>query len=69
VTAVQLEITDTFRANSVEKVRDRYQGIMQTVWSPAESLLEQYYSEDPELNSKGQVGSLKAIINHYSYSE
>ena len=69
VTEVQLEITDTFRANSVEKVRDRYQGIMQTVWSPAESFLEQYYSEDPELNSKGQVGSLKAIINHYSYSE
>lgn len=69
VTAVQLEMTDMFRANSVEQVKDRYHGIMQTVWSPAESFLDQYYSNDPELSGKGQVASLKAIINHYSNAE
>lgn len=69
VTGVQLEMTDIFRANSVEQVKDNYQGIMQTVWSSAESFLDQYYSSDPELSGKGQVASLKAIINHYSTSE
>jgi len=69
VTAIQLQMTDIFRANSVEDVKDRYYGLMQTVWSSAEGFLEQYYSEDPELSEKGQVGSLKAIINHYSDTE
>jgi len=69
VTKVQLHMTDVFRANSVEEVRDRYQGLMQTVWSPAESFLEQYYSSDPGVSETGQVASLKAIMKHYSSPE
>ncbi|MCP4311548.1 MAG: family 20 glycosylhydrolase [Bacteroidetes bacterium] len=69
LTAVQLEMTDTFRENSVEQVKDRYYGFMQTVWSSAESFLNQYYSSDPELSGKGQVASLKRIMNHYPKSQ
>ncbi len=35
---------------------------MQTVWSPAESFLEEYYSADEDISNGGQVGSLKAIM-------
>ena len=42
--------------NSVEEVKDRYHGIMQTVWSPADSFLNQYYNEDSE---NGQVREFK----------
>ncbi|MFO7668173.1 MAG: family 20 glycosylhydrolase [Bacteroidales bacterium] len=66
VTLAQLEMTDAFRKNSVEKVRDRYYGFMQTVWSPAESFLKQYYSGDQNFESDGQVASLRAIMEYYS---
>ncbi len=59
-------MTDAFRANTLERQRDRYYGTMQTVWSPAESFLEQYYSPDDSISSSGQVASLKAIMKHYS---
>jgi len=65
ITREQLLMTDVFRSNSVDRVRDRYQGLMQTVWSPAERFLDQYYSEDPEIANSGQVASLKQIIHHY----
>jgi len=66
ITRTQLHMTDVFRANTLEKQRDRYYGFMQTVWSPAESFLEQYYSPDDSISSSGQVASLKAIMKHYS---
>ncbi len=65
VTKIQLNMTDTFRANAVDQVRDRYLGIMQTVWSPAERFLDEYYSDNTG-DTGGQAGSLKAIIQHYS---
>lgn len=64
ITLAQLHMTETFRANTLEKQRDRYYGFMQTIWSPAESFLKAYYSE--EKTETGQVASLKAIMNHYS---
>lgn len=62
VTKEQLGMLESFRINSVEEVKDRYQGIMQTVWSPANSFLKEYYKEDSE---NGQVQSLKEIIQFY----
>lgn len=62
VTQEQLTMLESFRMNSTEEVKDRYHGIMQTVWSPAGSFLEQYYKEDSE---NGQVQSLKEIIQFY----
>jgi len=65
VTREQLKMMDSFRSNSVESVKDRYFGFMQTVWSPASSFLDQYYSEEPGADTTGQIGSLKAIMDYY----
>ena len=69
VTLAQLEMMDLFRENSPPKQKDKYYGFMQTVWSPAESFLKQYYSEEPEASEKGQVGSFNQIIQHYLSSQ
>ena len=66
VTREQLQMMESFRANSVDGVKDRYFGFMQTVWSPASSFLDQYYDEDPETRKEGQVGSFNEIIQFYS---
>jgi hypothetical protein len=66
VTKEQLALTDLFRENSPPGNKDRYYGFMQTVWSGAESFLEQYYSEEVDASEKGQVGSLHQIMQHYS---
>jgi hypothetical protein len=58
-------MTDTFRSNSVDSVKDRYYGFMQTIWTSAENFLDQYYSDDPEVANSGQVASLKQIMHHY----
>jgi hypothetical protein len=69
VTREQLKMLDVFREHSVDRVKDRYYGFMQTIWTGNESFLEQYYSEDPETRSKGQAGSLLEIFRHYSSSQ
>lgn len=65
ITREQLKMMDSFRSNSVERVKDHYFGFMQTVWSPASSFLDQYYSEEPGADTTGQIGSLKAIMDFY----
>ncbi len=65
VTREQLKMMESFRANSVDQVKERYYGFMQTVWSPASSFLDQYYDEDPEKGKEGQVGSFNEIIQFY----
>ncbi|MCK5067430.1 MAG: family 20 glycosylhydrolase [Bacteroidales bacterium] len=69
VTRVQLEMTDLFRQNSPPGKKDKYYGFMQTVWSPAESFLKQYYSEEPGATEKGQIGSFKQIMLHYDTAQ
>jgi hypothetical protein len=69
ITRQQLEMMDSFRNNSVNRVKDRYFGMMQTVWSPAERFLDEFYSDDPEAANQGQVGSLNSIMHHYLPAE
>lgn len=69
VTWAQLEMTDLFRSSSVDRVKDRYYGFMQTVWSPASRFLDQYYGEDTSGERAGQVESLKAIMQYYKQPE
>ena len=69
VTREQLLMMDSFRSGSVDGVRDRYYGLMQTVWSPAASFLEQFYTDDAESKRTGQVGSLIEIIQFFTPSK
>lgn len=66
VTRAQLEMMESFRLSSVDRVMDRYFGFMQTVWSPASRFLDQYYSDDPEVSNTGPAGSFKEMIQFYS---
>jgi hypothetical protein len=66
VTKGQLEMFQLFRENSTRSVKDRYYGVMQTVWSGAADFLDEYYTDDPELQQSGQDGSLREIFRFYS---
>jgi hypothetical protein len=44
----QIQQTIDHRANTNKKVADRIQGMVQTVWSPAESFLDNYYADETE---------------------
>ena len=69
VTLEQLNMLQSFRRNSPGETRDRYYGIMQTVWSPASRFLDQFYSGDPGTGSAGQQGSLGEIMQFYDEGE
>ena len=69
ITRAQLKMMESFRLNSVDRVKDRYYGFMQTVWSPASRFLDAYYDEDPEKGNEGQVGSFREIIQFYTRAE
>jgi hypothetical protein len=66
VTLAQLEMLDSFRSQSPDGLRDRYYGLMQTVWSPAGRFLQEYYHNRERGEKQGQTGSLKEIFNHYA---
>ena len=59
---------DTFRANTREKQQGPLLWLYANGLESAESFLEDYYSRDKNISSGGQVGSLKAIMEHYSKS-
>jgi hypothetical protein len=69
VTRAQLELTDSLIGNSDEVLVPRFLGIMQTVWSSAESFLDQYYGTESDDHSAGQVDSFKEIIKYVNTSK
>ncbi len=69
VTRAQLAMYDSFRENTVERVRGNYYGFMQTVWSPASRFLDAYYGENTDARQMGQVESLKAVIEYFKQAE
>ncbi len=63
VTREQLELMQTFRANSPGRMKDRYFGFMQTIWSPAGSFLDLYYGKNINEDEMGQVHSFRELIH------
>lgn len=43
VAVAQLDDLDHFRRDATKELKPMYQGMMQTVWSPAEAFLDEYY--------------------------
>ena len=65
VTKEQLEMMVSLRKNAPEKIKDRYQGMLQTVWTSAENTIDQFYGrkkiENPD---KGNwVTTFKELFN------
>jgi N-acetyl-beta-hexosaminidase len=69
VTSAQLQLMQTFRQNSNDVLRDRFYGVMQTIWSPAGRFLGLYYGENPDENSMGPVNSYKEMIRYIKNKE
>jgi Glycosyl hydrolase family 20, catalytic domain len=81
VTRAQLEMIQAFRQNSNETLKNRFLGVMQTIWSPPGRFLSQYYSgetvgnrddndnEDENENRMGHVESFKEMIRFFNTGE
>lgn len=64
VAAIQLADMHSFRKTSAPEMRDRFQGIVQTVWSDAQTFLDGFYSNasDPETGDNTAWNSFKKVF-------
>jgi len=75
VTRSQLEMIQSFRQNSNDILKDRFLGVMQTIWSPADRFLDQYYGDETKEketeneNATGPVRSFKEMIRYLNTTE
>ncbi|WP_073123347.1 family 20 glycosylhydrolase [Reichenbachiella agariperforans] len=69
VTTAHMEMMGFFQENSNPRMRPRYLGTMQTVWSPAGSFLDAYYGKSTNQSAMDQVASFKAMINYLDQNE
>ena len=44
---IQAQDMERFRKNATPELKDRYQGMMQTVWNGADSFLDEFYGKKP----------------------
>jgi len=66
----ELAVTQTddmirFRANSTPIMTQRFQGIIATVWSPAESFLKNYYDPETYKKTQSDAVTLKKLMDTY----
>ncbi|MBN1997554.1 family 20 glycosylhydrolase [candidate division KSB1 bacterium] len=69
VTGAQLEMMHRYRQNSNSVLQGRFLGVMQTVWSSAETFMDAYYSETVNERAAGQVNSFKTIVDYFKTGE
>jgi hypothetical protein len=60
---VQVQDMIRFRKSSPQIMRDRYAGLMQTIWSGAGQFLDNFYSGKSEKPDNAQVGCFKALFS------
>lgn len=54
VAVQQVEMTRLFREGSTPEMKDRFAGMMQTVWSGAKTFMDQYYGREPSVDERGR---------------
>lgn len=61
----QLDMMLDMRAGSTPEMKDRFAGMMQTVWSDAKSFMDQYYGRAPSQTERGgdQVATFKTLFD------
>ncbi|MGN6532576.1 MAG: hypothetical protein ACTHK0_12605 [Ginsengibacter sp.] len=54
-----------FRQNSTPEMKERFQGILQTIWSRNDIFLKEFYATDPTNNSynRGQADCFKKVFS------
>ncbi|MEN7547533.1 family 20 glycosylhydrolase [Rapidithrix thailandica] len=64
VAKAQVQMMHNFRENSTPEMKQHFLGAMQTIWSPAEAFLANYYGNNATPNEKGsQVECFKAMTD------
>ena len=58
---IQCQDMERFRKNSTPALKDRYQGMMQTIWSGNASFLEEFYGKKPA-GDKSETACFKALF-------
>ncbi|WP_085535339.1 family 20 glycosylhydrolase [Massilibacteroides vaginae] len=54
-----------FRTNSTAAMADRFQGIIATVWSGADSFLKNYYNQEETQATESDAATIKRLMNEY----
>lgn len=62
ITKTQVEMTYFFRKNATEKMKEHYQGMLQTVWSPAKKFMDEYKNEKNRSKEQSQAASFHTMI-------
>jgi hypothetical protein len=60
---IQAQDMVRFRKSATPEMKDRFMGIVQTVWSEAGQFLDNYYGRKPEKAENGQVSCFKALFS------
>lgn len=65
VASRQLDMMLQFRAGSTPEMKERFAGMMHTVWSDAKTFMDQYYGRIPSQNERGgdQVETFKRLFS------
>ena len=59
----QLEQTLHYRASSTPRMKERFQGMVQTIWTSADNFMDIYYGDKPNEDPNGdQVGAFKQLF-------
>lgn len=69
VALAQMELVKIFQLNSNSVLKDRFLGVMQTVWSPADSYLDLYYHAEQDEKAMGPVKSFKEMVRYIKSKE
>jgi hypothetical protein len=59
---LQVQDMVRFRRSSTPELKDRYLGMVQTIWSGAGQFLDSYYSKSPGKNAENPVDCFKALF-------
>jgi len=60
---LQVQDMYKFRSNATPEMKDRYMGMVQTIWSGAGQFLDIYYGIKPENGKNSQVDCFKALFS------
>jgi hypothetical protein len=58
-----------FRNTATPEMKDRYLGMMQTIWSGAGQFLDNYYGRKPDNSANSQVNCFKALFGEIQKTE
>jgi hypothetical protein len=66
---LQVQDMFKFRNAATPEMKDRYQGMVQTIWSGAGQFLDNYYDRKADNSTNSQVSCFKALFGEIQKTE